>query len=332
MVLVGNGKDLKMFRTLRFAAQALQRETLGFRFHYPIEEVKAAGPIDSLHYYVWSNTLFLENMDFDSVGIPRKNYRRQGPQYNPLFIAWWGLHSLERHLREGDKADLEKSLLQVRWLKANAVRRPDGAVVWPCYFTWREGRCKFESGWISAMYQSVVISLLVRGYRITGDRDLLDLCINATQVFKESVRNGGVRTIENGHVLYEEYPGFPLPRVLDGFIFSLLGLYDLAIQTHNPEVETLLRQGVDGLKSSIGIWDYRGKWSWYGTHGYLCPPHYHALNYLLLGILGRLTDDACLMNHAARWDVSDLSFLNKVEVYLLFLMSKNMARLRLPSS
>jgi len=323
---------MSILRTLSYAVRALQRESLGFRFYYPVEEVKEAGPADSFHYYVWSDSLFLDNMDFDSAGIPRKSYRRQGLQYNPLFIAWWGLHSLERYLRAGDKADLEKSLAQVRWLKTNAVCRADGAVVWPCYFTWREGRCVLESGWISAMYQSVVISLLVRGYRVTGDKDLLNLCLKGTRVFHQSVQEGGVHTIDRGHVLYEEYPAFPLPRVLDGLIFSLLGLYDLAVQTHDPEVETLLKQGVEGLKASIGMWDYRGRWSWYGTHGYLCPPHYHTLNYLLLGILGRLTDDATLMNHAARWNVRNLSLLSKAEVYVLFLLSKNMARLRLPSN
>lgn len=323
---------MKITQSLTYAARALRRECLEFRFHYPVEEVMEAGPVDSLHYYVWSDSLFLENMDFDSAGIPRKSYRRQGPQYNPLFIAWWGLHTLELYLRKGDKADLEKSLAQVRWLKANAVHRADGAVVWPCYFTWREGRCVLESGWISAMYQSVVISLLVRGYRVTGDPDLLELCLQGTGVFHQSVEEGGVRTIEHGHVLYEEYPAFPLPRVLDGLIFSLLGLYDLAVQTRNPEVETLLKQGVEGLKSSIGMWDYRGKWSWYGTHGYLCPPHYHTLNYLLLGILGRQIGDVALMNHAAQWNVRNLSLLSKAEVYVVFLLSKNLARLRLPSN
>ena len=323
---------MSILRTLSYAARALQRESLGFRFYYPVEEVKEAGPVDSLHYYVWSDSLFLDNMDFDSAGIPRKSYRRQGLQYNPLFIAWWGLHNLERYLREGDKTNLEKSLAQVRWLKTNAVCRADGAVVWPCYFAWREGHCVLESGWISAMYQSVVISLLVRGYRVTGDNDLLDLCVKGTRVFHQSVQEGGVRTIERGHILYEEYPAFPLPRVLDGLIFSLLGLYDLAVQTQDPVVETLLKQGVEGLKASIGMWDYRGRWSWYGTHGYLCPPHYHTLNYLLLGILGRLTGDATLINYAARWNVRNLSLLSKAEVYVLFLLSKNMARLRLPSN
>lgn len=321
-----------MVRSLSYAVRALRRECLEFRFHYPVEEVKEAGPVDSLHYYVWSDSLFLENMEFDSAGIPQKVYRRQGPQYNPLFIAWWGLYALERYLRKGDQHDLEKSLAQVRWLKANAQCRADGAVVWPCHFTWREGRCLLESGWISAMYQSVVISLLVRGYRVTGDKELLDLCVKGTRVFHQSVQEGGVRTVERGHVLYEEYPAFPLPRVLDGFLFSLLGLYDLAVQTHAPEVETLLQQGVEGLTASIGTWDYRGKWSWYGTHGYLCPPQYHTLNYLLLAILGRLMDDTALTRHAAQWNGCRLSLISKAEIYVLFLLSKNVARLRLPSN
>ena len=319
-------------RTLSRAVRAIVRESLGFRFFYPVEEVPGAGLTDSLHYYLWSETLFLEDMEFDEGGIPKKVYRRQGPQYNPLFIAWWGLHNLERHLRNHDNEALERSLAQIRWLKAHAETRPDGAVVWPCHFEWREGWSQLNSGWISAMYQSVVISLLVRGYRATGDKDLLPLAKQATIVFHQLVENGGVRTIEQGHVLFEEYPSFPLPLVLDGFMFSLLGLYDLAVETEDAEVRGLLNEGIDGLKACLYQWDYRGKWSWYGAQVYLCPPHYHALNYLLLKILGRVMGDRVLSEHADRWDVSKLSLFGKAEVYVVFFISKNLARMRLPSN
>jgi D-glucuronyl C5-epimerase C-terminus. len=89
------------------------------------------------------------------------------------------------------------------------------------------------------MYQGVVISTLIRGYRINGDQALLDLSKRATIVFSQDIEKGGVRTYEKGGTLYEEYPAYPLPRVLDGFLFSLLGLYDLAIETGSPDIRRL---------------------------------------------------------------------------------------------
>ena len=125
--------------SLLYASRVLRKEVFGFRFDYPIETIQEAGPVDSLHYYVTSDRLFLDDLEFDRNGIAIKHYRAQGLQYNPLFIAWWGLVNLERYLKTADGECLKKFFLQVEWLKSNAVTRDNGAVVWPCYFDWQEG-------------------------------------------------------------------------------------------------------------------------------------------------------------------------------------------------
>lgn len=315
-----------------WAIRALRLELLGFRFVFPLEIVPEGRAANALHYHLRSDRLFLDDVEFDGNGVAVKRYRGLGRQYNPLFVAWWGLVNLERYLRQADDEGFRAFLSQVEWLRLTAVERRDGAVVWPCYFDWQEGRCRLRAPWISAMYQGVVISALVRAYRITGDRTLLSLCTRAARVFERSIEEGGVRTVENGKVLYEEYPGYPLARVLDGFLFSLLGLYDLAAETGDPGHRRLFGQGIEGLKETLPTWDYRGKWSWYGTHGYLCPPHYHNLNGVLLGILGNLTGEEVLHRYARRWNVNGLSLLDRCEIFMVFAMTKNWARLRLPRS
>lgn len=316
--------------SLTFALRALKQEIFGFRFDYPVDVIEKAGTSDSFHYYLWHPSLFLDNLDFDQNEVPRKRYRAQGSQYNPLFIAWWGLSNLEQYLESHDKEYLRKFLIQVTWLKAQAVHREDGAVVWPCFFDWQEGLCKLTAPWISAMYQGVVISTLVRGYRINGDRELLELSKRAAIVFSQDIEKGGVRTSEGGGSLYEEYPAYPLPRVLDGFLFSLLGLYDLAIETGSPDIRRLFDEGIEGLKGALPFWNYRNKWSWYGSHGYLCPPHYHKLNAILLSILGRLTGDAALQRFAILWATKQRTLVDKIEIFLMFAFTKNLARLKLP--
>ena len=313
-----------------WAIHALRRELVEFSFDYPVEAVPDAGHPDVLHYYIYSDRLFLDDLEFDENGVAMKNYRVQGRQYNPLFIAWWGLHNLERYLRVREDEYLHKFLVQVEWLKEHAVEREDGAVVWPCYFDWQEGHSRLQSPWISAMYQGVIISALVRAYRVQGDKGLLDLCEKAIRVFERTVEEGGVRTVQDGHVLYEEYPAYPLPRVLDGFLFSLLGLYDLFLETNEHRIFSLFSDGIKGLVSHLHAWNYRDVWSWYGTHGYLCPPHYHKLNYLLLRVLGEITGEKPLLELAERWDVDKRTPAQKTEIFLLFILTKNWARLRLP--
>lgn len=316
--------------SLLYAVRALRREFFDFRFEYPVEAIQEAGPADSLHYYVSSDRLFLDDLEFDRNGIAMKHYRSQGLQYNPLFIAWWGLFNLEQYIRVKEDEFLKIFLIQVEWLKSHAVTRDDGAVVWPCYFDWQEGRCRLNAPWISAMYQGVVISALIRAYRISGDKELLALCEKASCVFEKHIEAGGVRTVEQGNVLYEEYPAYPLPRVLDGFLFSLLGLYDLSVQTGDPYILALFSEGLKGLISQLPSWNYRNKWSWYGTHRYLCPPHYHKLNYVLLRVLEKLTGEKILQHYAEQWDLKNLSGKDKLEIFLMFTVTKNWARLRLP--
>ena len=299
--------------SLLYAVRALRRELLGFRLDYPVEIVSEAGPVTSCSYYLYSPCLFLDDLVFDEQGVALKKYRAQGPQYNPLFVAWWGLYNCEQYMRGRRDEALKNFLAQVQWLKEHAEQRSDDAVVWPCYFYWQEGRCRLESGWISAMYQGVVISTLIRAYRLTGDKELLVLSKQGSRVFEKSIEDGGVRSSEKGHVLYEEYPQFPLARVLDGFLFSLLGLYDLFIQTGDKETFQLFSDGIQGAIHNLDSWNYRDKWSWYGTHGYLCPPHYHKVNYLLLRILGNLTGEERLLKMASAWDIERLSAFDKAE-------------------
>ena len=319
-----------LVRQLPWAVKAMAKELFRFRFDFPIDIVDDAERSGSLRYYIYSEALFRDNLGQDERGVAVHDYRALGRQYNPAFIAWSGLMSLERHCRSSNPDDLKAFHAQVQWLKKNAVSRPDGTTVWPYRFDWQEGRCLLKAPWISSMSQGLGISALVRAFRITRDEALLSLCERSVGVFERSVEEGGVRTREAGHALYEEYPGYPLARVLDGFLFSLLGLYDLAQELRNNRLHRLFDEGIEGLKYRLPEWDYRGKWSWYGSHGYLCPPHYHRLNCALVRVLARLTGDPLLAAYGEKWDWPHPSSFDKAEVYVLFALTKNMARLRLP--
>lgn len=319
-----------LVRQLPWAVAAIGKELLRFRFDFPIDTVDDAERPESHRYYIYSGPLFRDHLGQDERGVAVQAYRAQGHQYNPAFIAWSGLMSLERYCRNANPDDLKAFHAQVQWLKTNAVSRSDGTTVWPYRFDWQEGRCLLKAPWVSAMSQGLGVSALVRAFRLTREEALLSLCERSVVVFERSVEEGGVRTREGSHALYEEYPGYPLARVLDGFLFSLLGLYDLAQELGSSRLRRLFDDGIEGLKYKLPEWDYRGKWSWYGSHGYLCPPHYHRLNCALVRVLARLTRDPLLARYGESWNRLRLSSLDKAEIFLLFALTKNIARLRLP--
>lgn len=310
------------------AVRALQKEIFQFSFDYPLYLVPESSAKDSLHYHLYSDSLTWEALRPDSAGIPMTWYRVTGAVYWPPYIAWYGLVQLGHYLRRGDKTNLDAFLKQVSWLEQNAVVRGDGAVIWPMNFDYPNGRIVLKAPWISAYAQGLVMSALVRAWRLTRRPHLLDLLKNSAKVFESDVEEGGVRIWLDGQTLYTEVPGGPIPGILDGFMSSLIGLYDLYVETQDPVVGRLFEEGIAGLKYALPRWDYRSKWSWYGCRAYLSPPAYHNLNCLLLEVLSRLSGDPFLHGYAERWSPSRRSIRDRAEIYLGFVLTKNANRLR----
>jgi D-glucuronyl C5-epimerase-like protein len=314
--------------SLRYALRALRSEVLQFRFDYPLEIDPDAGPKESLHYYLYSERLSWDIMSMDPTGVPRARNRLAGVVYKPAYIAWWGLVQLGHFLRHHDEASRESFLKQVNWLESHAVVRSDGSVVWTNNFDILQGKTLLKAPWISAYDQGLVISALVRGYRLTLRPHLLELLQGATQIFALDVREGGVREPLPSGVLYSELPGQGVPGIQDGFMSSLLGLYDLYVETGDTVTGKLFTDGIKGLRAMLPVWDYRKSWSWYGSRAYLCPPSYHWLNRVLIDVLGRLTSDPILAEYAEAWKPERLSALQRAEIFIAFLVTKNACRVR----
>lgn len=313
---------------LHYALRALREEILRFRFDYPLGIDSAAGPRESLHYYLYSEELSWDIMSMDTNGVPRARIRLGGLVYKPAYIAWWGLVQLGHFLRHHDEASRESFLKQVDWLESNAVVRTDGAVVWTNNFDILHGYNLLRAPWISAYDQGLAISALVRGYRLTRRPRLAELLKRATRIFALDVCEGGVREALPSGVLYSELPGQPPPGIQDGFMTALLGLYDLWVEMGDRATGELFAEGVKGLRAMLPAWDYRNVWSWYGCRDYLCPPSYHFLNSALLEILAQLTSCTVLAKYGQAWRPERFSALQKLEIYVIFLLTKNASRVR----
>jgi hypothetical protein len=321
-------QDTSILETLRLALRALRKEVWDFEFRYPLDVDPEAGPPESLHYYLYSENLSWSLMVSDSSGIPRVRHRQYGEAYAPGYIAWWGLVHLGHFLCHGDEGSREIFLRQVDWLEKSATVRQDGAVVWSNPFHLLEGATLLCAPWLSADTQGKVISALVRAHRLTKRPRLLELLRGSSRIFELPIKDGGVRIPLTRGALYSETPGTPVPVILDGFQTALLGLYDLAMETRDSQVEELFREGIDGLKLMLPQWNYRGKWSWYGARAYLCPSAYHKLNCLQMMSLARLTLDETLAHCAQSWRMERLSWADRAEIYIAFLLTKNSNRIK----
>ncbi|KER26460.1 hypothetical protein T265_06313 [Opisthorchis viverrini] len=146
-----------------------------------------------------------------------------------------------------------------KWFLRN--QGSDGGWHIPVARQFRE-RPTIEPGWVSAMGQGQGISLLVRVYNYTKDMTYLESAHRALGPFARSVAQGGVLSYFLGQLAFpwfEEYPTRPGSHVLNGMIYSLVGLYDLSQVSPLPEVRKrstqLWHSGLNSLSTLLPLFD-----------------------------------------------------------------------------
>ena len=240
---------------------------------------------------------------FDSKGIPMVNYRKKiGIQYNPVTVAQYSLAHLSLYIRTKDDKYKKIFLNGAEWFLMNVSDYKNDSLVWFYKFDLTE--CELKSPWISAMAQGLAVSVLIRANQMTGNKDFLDTAEKAVNVFDIQVHEGGVMsTFPDGEIVFEEYPTGSINCVLNGFIFSVLGLYDLFIFAKNKKAEKLFNQSIKSLKDNFKRYD-TGYWSRYDLRSdkRLASIHYHLLHIRLLDILYEITQDVYFIQLRNKWN------------------------------
>jgi len=186
----------------------------------------------STDYYLTSwNTCSIDELfqppriQFDANGIPMV-LEYGGYRYNPDTVAQYGLRWWGCYKASGSPQSLAKVLKMANWLVG--IQDPASGK-FPYTWNFNGGALGvLNAPWASAITQGQSISLLLRAYHATGDGVYLTAAENATKPLTKSVADGGLVDTFQGHPVYEEYPTTPPTFVLNGFMFTLIGLYDLA--------------------------------------------------------------------------------------------------------
>ena len=166
-----------------------------------------------------------------------------------------------------------------------------------------------EENWYGAMTQGLGMSFLTRMYHITGNETYLSAAENATELFYQPVENGGVLRYYDGNPWYEEYPTPEAGSfVLNGYIYSLIGLYDLYATTNSTSGMELYYDGLDSLKNMISIFDLGCSSAYDLVHHSILnsAPNtanflYHGLHISLLSIINSIEDNGYFDTVQNRW-------------------------------
>ena len=122
-----------------------------------------------------------------------------------------------------------------------------------------------EPPWVSAMAQGEAASLLVRLHGETGEERYAEAATRALRPMRVPSGEGGASALLDGRPFPEEYPTDPPSFVLNGAIFALWGLRDVAVGLDDADARGAFEAGVDVLAASIERWD-TGGWSRYDLH------------------------------------------------------------------
>lgn len=174
------------------------------------------------------------------------------------------------------------------------------------------GFTELKAGWLSAMGQGHAISVLARAYYHSGgDKRYLKSAALGLKPFRVNSNEGGVLAqFMEKYYWYEEYPTTPPSFVLNGFIYALLGLYDLnstAPTNIGLEAGQLFNQGMLSLKKMLLLYDTGSGTSYdlrhlsLGTAPNLARDDYHATHVSQLLLLSTIDSDPILMETAERW-------------------------------
>jgi len=123
-----------------------------------------------------------------------------------------------------------------------------------------EGQLSLEPGWYSAMAQGQAMSLLVRAHARSGRRKYLNAAVRALALFDTPSTDGGiVAKFMDHYVWYEEYPTIPPCFVLNGFMYALIGLYDISATAPPGDGQSsalrLYSSGVASLRRMLPLFD-----------------------------------------------------------------------------
>lgn len=175
-------------------------------------------------------------------------------------VIQWGLACFERHLDgEGGKW-MDGARACGAYLLAEQGSTGGWAHLTPYKHSW-----PLEPPWLSSMAQGEAASLLVRLHQECPDEGWAEAAGRALRPLSVPTDQRGVQGLLDGRPFPEEYPTEPPSFVLNGAIFTLWGVRDVAVGLGDADAARQWGDGLDTLCRSLHRWD-TGWWSRYALY------------------------------------------------------------------
>lgn len=292
----------------------LEYKKRGINYHIRQQDYDPFG--DYLNYGVSISYRETEKITFDEKNIPKVKYG-ENFYYNPVTVAQYALTKYGQYMHIGMESTKEQFLIATNKL----LDMQDELGAFRYVFPWKyylTGEI-YAPGWISGMAQGQALSVLGRAYYLTNDKKYLEAGNKAVKFLITPIEKGGtMSTLKDldpslaEYIFFEEYISTPNNYTLNGYMFTLLGLYDWKIVTKKYQkqcinlAETYFDLGINTLVRILPYYDIGG-FSTYdlGHITFGKKPHlvggYHAAHINLLHALYSITNNKALKEFEILW-------------------------------
>jgi hypothetical protein len=232
-----------------------------------------------------------------------------------IAIGQWGLGAYERYLTA--PTDAWRAAMTGAAQELIATQRSDGLWVEPEPYP---HTFRMDGPWPSAMAQGLCASFLVRVARELQLDAAADAARLALAPLLVETEDGGAMARLEGVPFPEEYPTVPPSFVLNGALYAMFGVHDVARGLGDARAGSLFDDLVGGLVQNLHRWDL-GYWSRYDLYPHpivhVASRSYHALHVNQLRVLDMLAPHATFADTAKRWDVYAGDRRNSTRAFLV---------------
>lgn len=229
----------------------------------------------------------------DDKGIPINITVANVKAYFPITIFQYALGLYDKYLLENKKEFLEKFINIADWAISNQNKNG----MWDCM-----GKLKDQAHQTqSSMCQSEGISVLLRAYTETKKEKYYKSATKAIDFMIKDIKNGGTCLYEKNDVIFQEYVSKYNLSVLNGWIFTIFGLYDYTLINDDEKYKDILNRTVASMIKKLKLYD-RKFWSNYDLKGTIASPAYHDLHIKQLQLLYEVFRNEEFNFYAKKWE------------------------------
>jgi len=256
-------------------------------------------PSDSL-WWRWQCCGSREGFNIDSAGVPYLVINGE-VSYHPTWITNNSLVYEDSWEKSRNPFYLASLHTWVNALLARSDTLEDGAIFPRFDFSFSLHGNPDQSlpvGWHSGLTQGMLLALLVRTARVTGESRYADAADRVFRSLQQTELRRAVHIDSAGYYWIDEYPLEQPDLTLNGFGYAVRGLYEYWQWRRTPESEVLLREALASLKQYAPQFRVPGRPSIYCLAHHLSSTAYHAIHIELLRDLYRMTSDSVFVQLA----------------------------------